>query len=76
MFAEDTNLLFESNLLNIYALNDVLNQTESWLAENKLRFNSSKTQLKTFSYKSLNVALSGKNFHQYDCVKYLGFYFH
>ena len=41
MFADDTNLLYESTLLNTYALKDELNKNASWFVENKLCLNSS-----------------------------------
>ena len=34
MFADDTHLLYVSNLINTYALNEELNQIASWFAEN------------------------------------------
>ena len=74
MFADDTNLLYESNLLNTYTLNDKLNQIASWFAENKLCLNSSKTQLIKFSNISLYVTLSTKTLHEFEFVKYLGLF--
>ena len=68
MFADDTNLLFESNIVNCFALNDEFNQIASWFAENMLSLNSSNKQLIIFSSISLDVTLCSKTLIESECV--------
>ena len=73
MFADDKNLLNESNYINTHALNDELTHFASCFAEEKLCLNSSKTQLYKFSDNSFDVNLSSKTVHETECVTNLGF---
>ena len=68
MFADDTNLLYKSNLINCFVLNDELNQIASWFAENMLSLNSSNKQLINFPSISLDVTLCSKTLTESEIV--------